>query len=88
MSYNYRMKCRVIYKETNGIPHQMFRLFEYAGNDDDVALKHFQLELTPYYFGPQALNILLVLPMWLKKQSIGGVKWIDVIKSIPKGPWR
>ena len=42
---------------------------------------------TPYrILGGDDEPCLIALPMWIKRQSIGGVKWIDVIKSIPKGP--
>ena len=96
--YLYKMKVRRIERGEplgNGdhpihrIPYQRFQTIEEHYPADREAFSGFAnriAEMNSRILGGADKPCLIALPMWIKRQSIGGVTWHDVLKDVPKKP--
>ena len=87
--YLYRMKVRRIEaKRKYHGAYQRFQTVNRYYNTDEEAMAGFARFIVQLN-DPESdhTSSLLALPMWIKRQSIGGTNWVDIIKKIPKHPY-
>ena len=95
----YRMKVRrVEYGEPlshddhpiHRVPYQRFQTIDRHYDSDKSALSGFSsriAEMNSRILGGDDKHCHIALPMWIKRQSIGGKKWINIIKEISRHPY-
>lgn len=85
----YKMKVRRVESATAyGRPYQRFQSVNRYYDTDEEAIAGFARYIAQLNDADGGhTKCLIALPMWIKRQSIGGTKWMDIIKEIPKHPY-
>tara|TARA_R100000008_G_C3573385_1_gene163672 strand:- start:722 stop:1045 length:324 start_codon:yes stop_codon:yes gene_type:complete len=81
MRNEYIMKYRYIEKPVRSYLKQEFKHFLFFADSDEEALEYFAKKLTEMMAKPECL---IAVPVWVKRMSIGGTKWHNVLTKIEK----
>ena len=81
MRSEYLMKYRYIKNPIHRILQQEFKHSRFFANSEEEALEFFAQDLTDMMAKP---GCLIVVPIWIKRMSMGGTKWHNVLTKIEK----
>ena len=81
MRSEYLMKYRYIKKPIHMDLQQEFKHSRFFANSEEEALEFFAKDLTQMMANP---GCLIVVPIWIKRMSMGGTKWHNVLTKIEK----
>ena len=81
MRSEYLMKYRYIKKPIHRILEQEFKHSRFFANSEEEALEFFAQDLTDMMAKP---GCLIAVPIWIKRMSMGGTKWHNVLTKIEK----
>ena len=81
MRSEYLMKYRYIKKPIHRILEQEFKHSRFFANSEEEALEFFAKDLTQMMENP---GCLIVVPIWIKRMSLGGIGLHNVLTKIEK----
>ena len=81
MRSEYLMKYRYIKNPIHRILQQEFKHSRFFANSEEEALEFFAQDLTDMMAKP---GCLIAVPIWIKRMSMGGTKWHNVLTKIEK----
>ena len=81
MRSEYLMKYRYIKNPIHRILQQEFKHSRFFANSEEEALEFFAQGLTDMMAKPVCL---IAVPIWIKRMSMGGTKWHNVLTKIEK----
>ena len=81
MRSEYHMKIRYIKKPIHSYLKQEFKIQVVFADSEEEALGYFAKDLQTMMANP---GCLIVVPIWIKRMSMGGTKWHNVLTKIEK----
>ena len=81
MRSEYLIKYRYIKNPIHRILQQEFKHSRFFANSEEEALEFFAQDLTDMMAKP---GCLIAVPIWIKRMSMGGTKWHNVLTKIEK----
>ena len=81
MKSEYLMKYRYIKKPIHSYLKQEFKHSRFFADSEEEALALFAKRLQAMMASP---GCLIVVPIWIKRMSMGGTKWHNVLTKIEK----